>query len=176
MSLTDTAFSAYRVTHQPPRPPNPERIRDPSECSLMTAADGLATWIDGPGQSPIGATPNLSDAQIAERRLWVVRLEDVVTAPEVCSFGTSVIQGGLVKHSNLTGGAEAYCGGEMIVLAEGAILINGFSGRYTPRSAVEMDDVAKAFKESGYAVWSMGYDDESNFPLPFGRTTPIWIA
>ena len=95
-------------------------------------------------------------------------------AEEMCGFGKS-LQSGVIKHTNLTGGAPAYSGGEMVMLDEKTMVINGQSGRYGPRSERELDAAAKAFRQSGYHVWCMGYDNEAGYPLPFG-VMPRWVV
>jgi hypothetical protein len=107
------------------------------------------------------------DLDQADRRLWVVRDADVVHADELCGWGQA-LETGKIKHSNLTGGAPAYSGGELIALNDNTIVLNGCSGRYGPQSAAEMQRVAEAFTKSGYYVWSCGFDEEAGRPLPFG--------
>ena len=82
----------------------------------------------------------------------------------------------MIKHTNLTGGAPAFASGELLFLSEYAVIINGRSRRYGPRSESEMISVAKAFKNSGYQVWSMGYDAEAGVPYPFNGVAPEWVT
>ncbi len=103
--------------------------------------------------------------------LWVVREADVAYAPETCAFGNG-LKSKVIKHSNLTGGGSAYSGGEILMLNENTIALNGCSGRYGPRSEDELLSVANAFKNSGYTVWCTGFDVEAGFPLPFVGSTP----
>ena len=63
----------------------------------------------------------------------------------------------------------------MIWLSGDTIVVNGRSGRYPVRSSQEMCALAMSFKESGYHVWSMGYDDEANWPFPFVGVAPRWV-
>jgi hypothetical protein len=53
--------------------------------------------------------------------------------------------------------------------------LNGGSGRYPPRSAEELDDVAKAFKAIGYKVAHMGWDAGTNAPARYLRGDPLWL-
>ena len=145
----------------------------------MTQADGLRVWADGSYTAEVPAAnpaPLLTETSLKDRMLWAVREDDVVWAPENGPFGRT-LESGVIKHTNLTGCAAAYCGGELLVLEETCtIVVNGCSGRYGPRNSTEMDDVAKAFAQSGYGVWSMGYDEEAARPLPFIGVRPKWIV
>ncbi len=145
----------------------------------MTAADGLLEWVDGSQplhQSPPSTSPVITAAQMKSLMLWVVRAEDVVYAPEQGPFGKT-LESKKIKHTNLTGGALAFSGGELIVLeGESAIAVNGCSGRYGPRSTEELDGVITAFARSGYSVWAMGYDVDADRPLPFfPGAMPKWV-
>jgi len=108
--------------------------------------------------------------------LWVVRTADVVWAEEHGQFGKT-LESGVIKHTNLTGGAPAFSGGELLVLDDDStIIVNGSSGRYGPKSAAELGDVVTAFARSGYAVWAMGYDFDAGIPLPFyAGASPKWV-
>ena len=90
-------------------------------------------------------------------------------------FGMS-LESGVIKHTNLTGGAPAFSGGELLFLDPQTVVVNGCSGRYGPRSAQELDLVVQAFANSGYGVWSMGFDDEVNRPSPFVGVLPVWVS
>lgn len=144
----------------------------------MTPADGLVQWGDGVHTSapPVpGSAPLLTEANLKNCLLWVVRADDVVMGPEHGSFGKT-LESGVIKHTNLTGGAPAFSGGELLVIEEkSVIVVNGNSGRYGPRSASELDDVVAAFARSGYGVWSMGYDEEAGRPFPFIGVSPKWV-
>lgn len=152
---------------------------DPAHFVQMTAADGLETI--GQCSSPADeqaeqqGVPRISTAMIENRRLWVVRVEDAVSAEERGPYGQT-LPGGVIKHTNLTGGLAAYSGGELLYLGEGEIVINGCSGRYGPRSADEMRLIELAFAKLGFRVWSMGYDEDAGRPLYFGVTDPQLVA
>lgn len=179
MSLVDTAFSILRAKIGAPRPPPPELIANADQVVQMAPADGLMQWADGthiavPVADP-GPAPLLTKAHLKNCMLWAVRQNDVVWALEHGPFGKT-LESGVIKHTNLTGGDPAFSGGELLVIADGStVVINGNSGRYRPRSAVELGDVVSAFAQSGYGVWSMGYDEDANRPLPFIGVTPTWV-
>lgn len=143
----------------------------------MGGGDGLVEFTDGPG--PTTGLPSViqlldPSSLPSPKRLWVVRPEDVVHALEECEFGAKRAAG-RVKHTNLTGGNPAFSGGELLFLDDGTLIVSGDSGRYGPRNADEMRDAALAFKESGYEVYSMGYDSEANRAFPFIGVAPRLI-
>ena len=178
MSATSKAFDQLRKQLAQPRLPPQSRIASADETKLMTEEDGLRQWIDGECHTPASAPgePPLFEAQdCLGLSLWVVRLEDVVHAPENCAFGKSLASG-MIKHTNLTGGAAAYSGGELIVLDRLTIVINGRSGRYGPKTKSELQGAARAFADSGYGVWYMGWDEDANRPAPFLGSLPQWLS
>jgi hypothetical protein len=107
--------------------------------------------------------------------LWAVTVDAVLHALETCQFGASRGAGKL-KHSNLTGGGKAYAGGELVFLDPASIVLSGCSGRYRVRGKGELKSISSAFRASGYNVWSMGYDADTNRPALFGTQDPEWIA
>lgn len=149
----------------------------PSDSDQMTAEDGLEQLVDGPGCSTGVAAelPLMSESTLpGELKLWAVRPDDVVHAPENCPFGAARAAK-KIKHTNLTGGGDAFSCGELIFVDAATIIVNGRSGRYGPRSASEMDAVAIAFRDSGYTVYSMGFDTDANEPHRFIGPRPKLI-
>lgn len=174
---TDIAFAKYRKGHQPDQPMHPDARRYDGDVDQMSPADGLRCWVDGPVESP-GPVP-LVKPEVPEqpngRRLWVVTIEHVLHALEACEFGAKR-EAGTAKHSNLTGGGRAFAGGELVFLNEATIAITGSSGRYRLRGGEEMAAIERAFIESGYNVWSMGYNQDTNRPNIFGLSDPEWVS
>lgn len=146
----------------------------------MSPVEGLNFWDDGPYTSTgvsraVSAAPDLpAEEVVAKQHLWVVRTQDVVHAPERSDFG-SRLKSGVIKHTNLTGGESAFAGGELFIIDPQTVVITGCSGRYGPTTREEMQAVAKAFADSGYGVWSMGWDDEVDLPAPFIGAEPQWV-
>lgn len=175
MTLTKNAFEKLRSVIGQPRLPPPELIANDDQVKQMNPLDGLQQWTDGPGLVERPSPPLLDRNQTQAARLWVVREDDVAHAEEHCNFGTS-LESGVIKHTNLTGGKAAYSGGELLFIDEKTIVVNGCSGRYGPRSKTELHQAVLAFAESGYGVWSMGFDEETNRPSGFIGTYPEWIA
>jgi len=176
MVAINDAFDAFRNDFPPPLAPRNEFIRNQDECVQLTPENGLLVFHDGPNSEI-----NSSEAEVLimatlaatpyQTHLWAVTDVNVSYANENCPFGRS-LESARLTHTNLTGGGEAYCGGEVLIVEEGMIVLNGKSGRYPVRSAEQMNAVAKAFSKAGYNVWSMGFDAETAMPLPFGATTP----
>ena len=178
VSKTELAFSTVRANIGQARLPRQDLIRNPGQVVQMTTTDGLMQWVDGKylGSQPAPEdTPVITAAQLKQRMLWVVQADNVAWAPEHGEFGKT-LESKAIKHTNLTGGAAAFSGGELLVLEDDLIIINGSSGRYGPKSATELNDVLTAFAQSGYAVWAMGYDTDAGLPLPFYEgAIPTWV-
>ncbi len=167
MSRTKQTFDRFRYKYPEKECPPVQNVDQKLE---MFTADGLEVWRDGPDGPVDEAAPAL-EKNHPDIRLWVVRAEDVVHALEQCSFGAGP-ESGVIKHSNLTGARPAHCGGQMVFIRAGVIALDGGSGRYGPGSKDEMTAVAKAFKNSGYGVWSYGYDEENAWPFRIGSRLP----
>ncbi len=169
------AFARYRNEHGPARLP---RGTKPGDLTVrMTNEDGLSQLADGTNEA-VENEADLAlttDWQTGDLQLWVVRMDDVVHAPENCEFG-SKRAAGVVKHTNLTGGAPAYAAGEIVFVGPAQIVINGWSGRYPVRSTEAMAAVEVAFKQSGYDVWSTGWDSDARQGVQFGTVLPTKVA
>jgi len=178
MEATSVAFAKFRAIVGTPKEPPARLITNADQVIQMESSDGLKIWCDGQKPAKVQEAPRppeIVPAHLQDQCLWVVRQDDVVYALEQGTFGKG-LESTVIKHTNLTGGAPAYSGGELLFLDENTLVVNGQSGRYGPRSQSEMDAVEQAFSESGYDVWSMGFDEEANFPLPFIGVTPKWVA
>jgi len=167
----DKAFGVFRAAY-PAKGPM-KAASNPDELKLIDTED-LVPIHDGPGQEAPGNAPEIVRYPDGVR-LWAVRPEDVVHAAEMCAFGSGFANG-VIKHTNLTGGTSAHCAGELIILDDATLVVNGGSGRYGPSSEAEMFAVAKAFRDSGYGVWYYAYDDESGQAFRFGSRLPEWLA
>ena len=173
-NLTTPAFDEYRRGREP-QPMHSDAQRYQGDTDPMSPTDGLENWRDGgdTNDTPAPAPPVL-DGKPEESRLWVVMDNDVLHAPELCDFG-SAREAQCVKHSNLTGGQQAYAGGEFVFLDDKTVVLNGCSGRYRIRTLTEMSAIETAFRKSGYRIWSMGWNDDTNRPALFGTQDPIWV-
>lgn len=175
---TIAAFKIYRCAYGPARDPNQACIRDPDDCVQLTPANGLTEFVDGPipgGASAPSAPPLDFSLNMPDKYIWAVRVEDVVYALENCPFGKTLNEH-TIKHTNLTGGASAFAGGELRFLEEGVLIVNGRSGRYPIRNDEEMRALGRAFLESGYHVWCMGFDFEAGVSYPLGTVDSDWLG
>jgi len=167
------AFSAYRTTY-PARPADVSRVRFDDELRQLTEAEGLRNLDIPPCTNVVFGGPPSSDGEAAaEKYLWTVLPSSIPFALEL--LPGVPFQRGRLAHTNLTGAREAHSGGEMWFKDSESIFINGGSGRYGPRSPEELEAVAKAFKESGYKVASMGWDVGVNAPARSVRGDPKWL-
>ena len=90
------------------------------------------------------------------RYLWVI---DTRGVPYTLDAPISAI-GAVPKHTNLTGGGQAYLGGELWFVSGTAVYISGGSGRYPPIDAAQLDEAAQVFRAFGYDVTSLGWDSQ----------------
>jgi hypothetical protein len=175
---TKAAFDGFRANYLARAMP-PNLVTNQDQLRQMTEADGLQLWQDGPVGPEEKVEPSdppiLTMEDDARKMLWAVRETDVPYAAETDPFGRG-LESRVIKHSNLTGGKPAHCAGEIVIMDEKTIVVNGSSGRYGPKSLEELEAVAKAFRGSGYNVWCMGYDTEQARALPFVGSAPKWIA
>lgn len=165
-------FAKFRDTY-PLRAPAQRCIRNQDELKLLPSTEGRTLF-------PAGAEAgvHLSDVprSFSERGntyLWVVAANDVPFALESVQFGRQ-LETGKIKHTNLTGGDPAHCGGELWFIEDKKLLLSASSGRYGPQSEQEMDDVALAFKNEGFEVASLGFD-ETGYPCTVLVGEPKWI-
>lgn len=165
-------FANFRATY-PLRAPVQRCIQNKDELIPIPSTEGLALFPDG-----VRHGVHLSDVprSVSERGntyLWVVAANDVPFALESIEFGKK-LESGKIKHTNLTGGSNAHCGGELWFIEDKKLLLSASSGRYGPQSEQEMDDVALAFKNEGFEVASLGFD-ESGYPCTVLVGEPKWI-
>ena len=147
------------------------------ELNQMRPADGLELVPVHPlGGLPMGGVvPEVTAEMKKAAHLWVVREVDTVHAPEYCKFGDGLAKK-KIKHTNLTGGAPAFSGGELIWIGEREVLVNGCSGRYGPLNASELAAAAQGFAKAGLKCWSSGYDEGSGYCFRFGASVPVEVS
>ena len=170
-----STFGPYRATY-PPRGPHISLKSKPDEQRLLHDSDGVQLFSYAP--YPVRAeelNPSDSYPDETKRCLWVVRTLDVPFVRERNAV-TPPLQLGVCKHTNLTGGSAAHCGGEVWFVSNERLILNGASGRYPPRGTAELEGIASAFRDAGYEVWSMGWDAEANGPVRVPRGNPPWEA
>lgn len=105
--------------------------------------------------------------------LWLIKPDDVVGALEEGATGQLTARKRLA-HTNLCGATAAHCGGELWFRDGRAIWVTGGSSRFPPRDASELSTIVDAFRTSGYAVCSCGWDTENDIPARFFRGQDMW--
>lgn len=148
-------------------PPAAPRIEAANADQLrhLQEADGVRHVTGPPVETAVRRTPRGEDCRDG-RHLWVF-LPDCIpylleAAPEV----TPPLDSGVAKHTNLTGGAPACCGGELWIdpVDDDKIYVNGASGRYGPTSPKQLSDAEDVFRAVGLAVVGFGWDDDADLP------------
>ncbi len=167
-------FAPYRSRYSK-RSPNLASKRSDDELILLTTMDGLKELDQPPAEDVNFSMP---PAPI-DKYLWVIASDGHPYALELISGIVEKLPGlasrdGRISHTNLTGGSEAYSGGEMWFPDKATIILNGGSGRYPPQSPEELADIVEAFRACGWRIASMGWDDETNAPARLMRGTPQW--
>ena len=173
MVTVSEAFRSYRE-HFTMRPPDLTNQRFADEIRLITPEEGLSELTPAPASAPnVGVPPGLGTAESVNKYLWVIAADGVPIALE--SPARVELQRGRLCHTNLTGGASSYCGGELYFIDQTSVVVNGGSGRYPPRSAAELEEVAVSFKAAGYRTASMGWNQETNASYRTVRGELTWL-
>lgn len=151
-------FAGAHPPHQPRIPPSNE-----DELRQLTAADGVWKLSDAPAKNTTGDVPSRKGDTGCI--LWVITGSELPYVPERARVSPPLASG-MAKHTNLTGGGSACCGGEMWFETPNAtrVYLNGCSGRYGPTSAQQLVDAVEVFEQMGYDVVSFGWDRETNRP------------
>lgn len=154
----------------------PQRKIEFEEDVLLGEDDGVCVLTPAPAQNVVLATsfektkigevlPASFDRNACKNEesmyLYVIPGEVLKYAQERCPKGKTLARKE-VCHTNLTGGAKAYCGGELCFIDESSVFYNGLSGRYPPRDSEELFAVGDIFKAYGYNAtcleWDFGTD------------------
>lgn len=167
-----STFDSYRLAYTLRSPELPPANED--ETRLLTPNDGVRQFEDAPCLVETkDAVPSAKNPDEKKRFLWVIRESELPFIREV-AIVTPPLRSGRCKHTNLTGGAVAYCGGEVWFVSSRRLILNGGSGRYPPREPAELDTVVASFEHAGYRVWSMGWDYDANTPARVLMGDPPW--
>lgn len=145
-------------------PPQPPRIRPQTEDQhrRLGANDGVFLIEAPPIDRPVFGRRGTPDG----RYLWVISPDATPAILETAPGVRPPLQSNVAKHTNLTGGDDACCGGEMWLDAVEAtrLDITGGSGRYPPRSHQELDDVVRLLQLRGFGVHCAGWDPDTDRP------------
>lgn len=164
-------FAVFRETY-PAREPNPEVINNDDELVQITVEQGLQ-FFPQDSKAVKYAEPPKTKASKVNTYLWVIGQSENPIAFENLEVGRG-LESEIIKHTNLTGGGLAHCGGELWFVSEDKVFINGCSGRYGPLSGQELEDAAHAFRTEGFKVASAGYNDETGYPYAVLVGDPKW--
>lgn len=162
------------VTKYVPRAPK-RAAANADELRLLGATDGVLLVAAAPFPTTTRENPNGSNAGAA-RHLWVIRPgmgADGLPAILELALVSPPLTSGMTKHTNLTGGANASCGGELWVdpADDRKVYVNGLSGRYGPDTDQQLMDAESVFADRGYTVLRFGWDPGQNKPARFYRDT-----
>ncbi len=151
------------VRKYPPHPPR-RVAANGDEVRRLSAADGVVQLHSAPASVTCRAHPRDAGAGQATH-LWVFFAAGIPAILELAVVSPP-LQSGKAKHTNLTGGADASCGGELWVdpVDPTKLYVNGGSGRYGPTTSAQLDDAMSVFRRYGYDVVSFGWSDENDAP------------
>ena len=166
MNALTPELNAFRRRYTPRPPvlgPNQSALERQRQTYQLDASDGVRFLELAPATDiRIGHPPARQDTLGAHRYLWVI---DDRGIPFIIERSISELDGNLPKHSNLTGGAEAYVGGEIWFASPTSIYLSGGSGRYGPVNGAQLEDAVRVFESFGYAVTSLGWNYDVDQPL-----------
>src|SRR5689334_7207623 len=134
MPLTLLQFTEKYPPRAPRKPPDAD-----DQLRLLTVEDGVVLLTGATYPEPVSGKHGFAQGC----HLWVMMSQTLPvvleTAPRV---RPPVLSSGKAKHTNLTGGQPACCGGELWVdsVDPGLLYVNGGSGRYRPQSPAQLAD------------------------------------
>jgi hypothetical protein len=131
------------------------------ELLLLGPIDGVDELDHPPARSRSGLR---NDPET--RHLWVLWAGGAPYVLERAPQVRAPLASGVAKHTNLTGGGAASCGGELWIDDVDAtkLYVNGASGRYGPKTPKQLEDAADFLRGRGFVVVSCGWDDEAALP------------
>ena len=149
--------------------PDASKINSTEELMLLEARDGVRE-LDTPPTSDIVLSdiPRRADEHYDKKYLWVLNTEKMPYILEFCEACKGTARG-KASHTNLTGGAKSYCGGELWFGSNSSLFINGGSGRYPPETPEQLEMISKALRSAGYEVINFGWDIELDKPSRYYR-------
>ena len=156
MSLVMQALDDFRSGYDlhPPKSPPSKR-----EAVQLDSDTGLRLLEPAPATDILVSNPPSSLADDTTKRyLWVI---DERGIPYIIESPIAVIGYKLPKHTNLTGGGDAYLGGEMWFASTMSIFVSGGSGRYPPLDGCQLEEATGVFKAFGYEVTSLGWNEDT---------------
>ena len=156
----------------PAKPPrgNP-RHRD--EVIQLGEKDGVLEFSLPPISVTHAGHPPGEGREVKNTYLWVIMSDKI---PYILEKGKASLKlnGQEVKHTNLTGGGLAHCGGELWFSNEGFFYFSGRSGRYGPDTEGQLSDLATSLQKSGHSFICLGWDEEYGGPSITLREESVW--
>jgi hypothetical protein len=151
-------FSAY-FAHFEKRLPDLTRMQHRDELDDYSADPECFKLTPSPFTIHETGKPEGKDYE-EKKHLWVIKDNEVPVMHEKGRVGKRLTRKKL-SHTNLTGGKEAYAGGEFWCY-NNIIYINGGSSRYQPRNLIELDEIKLSLERAGFTVCCAGW--EGNIP------------
>jgi len=151
--------AAYTSLYPPQPPAKPADAPDANRQLLPV--DGVGT-LPGCVETMV---PAERPGQRAARHLWVIVPDAVPIILEIApGVQPPPLSLGVAKHSNLTGGGPASCGGELWLDSADnrKLYANGGSGRYPPKTPKQLDDAMEVLSSYGFAVISAGWSEDND--------------
>ena len=150
----------------PARPPDRNRISHEDQLVRLGVEDGVRFLIEAPIEGVAPGDPPEDTRRGTGCHLWVIDERGVPFILEQAPAAAR-LHDRVAKHSNLTGGEPAHCGGEVWFeeASTAKLWVSGGSGRYGPRSPEEMESAVAVFMAFGYATISLGWDEQTNRAL-----------
>ncbi len=151
------ALANFRDRYAPRAPEYPyQRGRIESECEPI---QGFHLLVEAPTiDFRQGNPPLVKNLRGINTYIWVIDSNGV---PYIIEEGLQELEWQPPKHTNLTGDKEAYVGGELWFRNKSSLYVSGGSGRYPPLSETQLEDAVEVFEAFGYAVKSLGWDQET---------------
>ena len=170
MKLDNHVLDRFMQDHKLCSPRIEETDDNKHQYIELNESDGLKTLQPAPATNVIdyGTPPKSSSDNGTNTHLWVINERGLLYIKEV---RIERIGDEVPKHTNLTGGGEAYLGGEMWFKSDTALWINGWSGRYPPESAAQLKKAVRVFKSFGYRVHSLGWNKKERKARRFLETS-----
>ena len=138
------------------RPRNPRIDCEPHELVKLDAGHGVRVLQQAPAQSVCFGRPRVSREDPGEYTyLWIM---DDSGIPYIIEQPLRHLYGSCPKHTNLTGGAAAFLGGEIWFSDAISLFLSGGSGRYPPLHETQLNDAVQVFESYGYRVVSLGWN------------------
>lgn len=141
----------------------------PDDTDLIPEKDGKIEMTIPPQNHVVWDSPPTKRFEKEETKyLWVINGSSVPLVLEHCERGKTLGKK-RACHANLTGGEDAYCGGEIWFQSSKEIYINGGSGRYPVKCIEQLEQVTQSFCNAGFNAFHMGWDENAGEPQRYYR-------